>query len=52
VLDDAGRTTSFQPPAFATAGHPGPSRVAYEMNPLQFRPILQVGHNLVFQKIA
>jgi hypothetical protein len=52
VLDDAGLTTSFQPPPFATGGHPGPSRLAQEIDRGRFREILQVGHNRVFQKIA
>jgi len=52
VLDDSGLTTSFRPPAFATAGHPGPSRLAQEIDRKQFRELLQVGHNRVFQKIA
>jgi hypothetical protein len=50
VLDDAGLTTSFQPPVFATRGHPGPSRVAQEVDRAAFREILQVGHNRVFQR--
>jgi hypothetical protein len=51
VLDDAGLTTVFHPPSFAaTRGHPGPSRVAQEINRSQFRELLQVGHNRVFQK--
>jgi hypothetical protein len=52
VLDDAGLTTAFEPPIFATKGHPGPSRVAEEIDRSQFREILQVGHNRVFQKLA
>jgi SAM-dependent methyltransferase len=52
VLDDSGLTTSFRPPAFATGGHPGPSRLAREIDRKRFREILQVGHNRVFQKIA
>jgi len=51
VLDDAGLTTSFRPPVFATGGHPGPSRLAQEIDPAHFREILQVGHNRVFQRI-
>jgi hypothetical protein len=50
ILDDSGLTTAFQPPAFATAGHPGPSRLAREINHPPFAEILQVGHNRVFQK--
>ena len=52
VLDDSGLQTQFQPPAFATGGHPGPSRLAQEIDRRQFAEILQVGHNRVFQKIA
>ncbi len=50
VLDDSGLSTKFQPPAFATAGHPGPSRLATEISRAAFTEILQVGHNRVFQK--
>jgi len=53
ILDDAALTTSFQPPAYAgTRGHPGPSRVAREIDHSGFRELLQVGHNRVFQKIV
>lgn len=52
VLDDAGLTTTYRPPLFATGGHPGPSRVAREIDRGQFREILQVGHNRVFQRIG
>lgn len=52
VLDDAGLTTSFRPLAFATAGHPGPSQLAQEIDQTRFAEILQVGHNRVFQKLA
>ena len=51
VLDDAGLDTTFQPPIFATKGHPGPSRVALEIDRSQFQEILQVGHNRVFKKL-
>jgi hypothetical protein len=51
VLDDAGLTTSYQPCAFASRGHPGPSRVADEIDRSLFRELLQVGHNRVFQKL-
>jgi hypothetical protein len=50
ILDDSGLFTSYHPPAFATGGHPGPSRLAFEIRPEHFREILQVGHNRVFQK--
>lgn len=52
ILDDSGLTTAYHPPAFSTAGHPGPSRLASEIDPKRFREILQVGHNRVFQNIS
>lgn len=52
VLDDSGLTTEYQPPIFSTKGHPGPSRMAKEIDHSKFREILQVGHNRVFQKIG
>lgn len=52
VLDDAGLTTRFKPPAFATKGHPGPSRLAAEVAQPPWVEILQVGHNRVFQRQA
>jgi hypothetical protein len=50
VLDDSGLDTKFVPPIFATAGHPGPSMLAQEIDRKKFQEILQVGHNRVFQK--
>ena len=50
ILDDASLNTAFRPPAFATAGHPGPSRLAIEISRPPFTEILRVGHNRVFQK--
>jgi hypothetical protein len=52
VLDDAGRMTPFRAPVFATPGHPGPSRLAQEIDRTRFRGLLQVGHNCAFQKIG
>ena len=52
ILDDSGLSTCYHPPAFATGGHPGPSRLASEIHPEHFREILQVGHNRVFQKLT
>jgi predicted O-methyltransferase YrrM len=52
VLDDAGLTTSFRPPVFSFGGHPGPSRLADEINRAECRELLQVAHNRVFQKIV
>ncbi len=52
VMDDASVNTPFAPPKFAaTRGLPGPSRVTDEIDRKQFREILQVGHNRVFQKL-
>ncbi len=51
VLDDAGLETSFRPPMFSSKGHPGPSRIASEVDPGKFRELLQVGHNRVFERI-
>jgi len=52
VLDDSALTTTYHPTIFATGGHPGPSQVAREVDRTQFREILQVGHNRVFQRMA
>lgn len=53
VLDDAGLSTAYRPPAYyATGGHPGPSKLAPEISRTEFQEILQVGHNRVFQKIV
>ncbi len=52
VLDDSSLDTEYHPPLFATAGHPGPSQLAREIDRRQFREILRVGHNRVFQRIA
>lgn len=52
VMDDSGLTTGYRPPLFATGGHPGPSKVAQEIDRTKFREVLQVGHNRVFQKIG
>jgi hypothetical protein len=50
VLDDSALMTNYIPPVFATSGHPGPSRIAQEIDREKFQEILQVGHNRVFQK--
>ncbi|MBA4147337.1 MAG: class I SAM-dependent methyltransferase [Verrucomicrobia bacterium] len=50
ILDDSSLQTDFRPPAFSTAGHPGPSRVAAEIDSALFSEILAVGHNRAFQK--
>ena len=50
VLDDASLGTSFRPPSFSFAGHPGPSRVAAEFAMQEMKFLGAVGHNNVFQK--
>lgn len=50
VLDDAALGTAYSPPHFATAGHPDPSQLALEIDNEEFREVLRVGHNRVFQK--
>lgn len=52
VLDDSGLSTAYRPPAFATGGHPGPSKLASEIKGEKFKEILQMGHNRVFQRGA
>jgi hypothetical protein len=52
VLDDSALGTAYRPPAFAFGGHPGPSRLAAEIDRSGFREILQVGHNRAFQRVA
>lgn len=51
VLDDSSLYTEFKPKSYATAGHPGPSRLAQEIDLSNFEEILAVGHNRVFKKI-
>jgi hypothetical protein len=50
VLDDSALDTEYRPPRFATGGHPGPSRIAREIDVSEFSEILRVGHNRVFQR--
>jgi predicted O-methyltransferase YrrM len=52
ILDDSALGTAYNPPAFATGGHPGPSQVAAEIGGTSFQEILRVGHNRVFKKSA
>jgi methyltransferase family protein len=52
VLDDSSLMTAFRPPVFSTAGHPGPSKLAEEIDSKRFREVLRVGHNRAFQKVA
>ena len=50
VMDDASLGTSFRPPGFSFAGHPGPSRVASEFAMKELVFVGAVGHNNVFRK--
>lgn len=50
VLDDASLNTEYKPAFYSTAGHPGPSKVASEIDMNSFEEILSVGHNRVFKK--
>ena len=52
VLDDSALGTAYRPPPFAFGGHPGPSRLAAEIDRTGFREILRVGHNRVFQRVG
>jgi hypothetical protein len=51
ILDDASLGTSFHPPRFSFAGHPGPSRVAREYADKEMRFLGMIGHINIFQKI-
>ena len=51
VFDDASLYTDFKPSFYSTAGHPGPSKVASEIDLNDFEEILAVGHNRVFNKL-
>ncbi len=51
VLDDASLNTEYKPIFYSTAGHPGPSKVASEIDLNSFEEILSVGHNRVFKKL-
>jgi len=52
VLDDASLYTGYKPSGYSTAGHPGPSKIAQEIDPAKFVEILAVGHNRVFQRVV
>lgn len=51
VLDDASLYTDYKPPFYSTAGHPGPSKLANEIDMNLFEEVLSVGHNRVFKKL-
>lgn len=50
VMDDSSLGTSFVPPAFSFAGHPGPSRVVAERAKIELDFLGAIGHNNVFRK--
>ncbi len=50
VMDDSSLYTSYRPPAFSFAGHPGPSRVVSELAMRELTFLGGVGHNNVFRK--
>ena len=50
ILDDSAFYTGFKPPIYSSVGHPGPSRLADEIDGDVFKEILSVGHNRVFKK--
>jgi predicted O-methyltransferase YrrM len=50
VLDDSALYTDYIPTIYSTGGHPGPSRVALEIDSTQFVEIFSVGHNRIFQR--
>jgi glycosyltransferase involved in cell wall biosynthesis len=50
VFDDAALETGYNPPPFATAGHPGPTRVVEDIVRKEMNFLGAVGHNMVFQK--
>lgn len=52
ILDDAALYTDYKPRFYSTAGHPGPSKLANEINTGDFEEILAVGHNRVYKKLA
>ena len=51
VFDDASLYTDYKPPFYSSAGHPGPSKVAIEIDLNIFEEILSVGHNRIFKKL-
>lgn len=51
ILDDSSLFTKYNPPIYSSAGHPGPSKIANELDPKDFMEIMSVGHNRVFQKL-
>ena len=52
IIDDSSVNLNYLNYPFSSKGHPGPSRVADEINKNQLIEILTVGHNRVFKKIS
>jgi len=52
VLDDSALYVPYAPYLYSSAGHPGPSRVASEIDPGVFTEIISCGHNRVFKKVS
>lgn len=53
IFDDASLyIENYTAPFFAFKGHTGPSAVSDEVDSEQFKEILRIGHNRVFQKIS
>jgi hypothetical protein len=51
VMDDSALFTNYRAINYSFAGHYGPSRVAEEIDPDDFKEIISVSHNRVFQKV-
>lgn len=51
VFDDASLFNGYSPASYSSAGHPGPSKVADEIDPGEFAEIAKVGHNRAFRRI-
>jgi hypothetical protein len=51
ILDDSSLYTEYKPSVYSTAGHPGPSLVADEIDRTKFKEVISVGHNRVFVKL-
>jgi hypothetical protein len=50
ILDDSSLYTDYNPPKFAFAGHPGPSKIVLENAMKEMDFVIGVGHNNVFRK--
>lgn len=51
VFDDASLFNGYKPSSNSSAGHPGPSKVADEIDSREFLEIARVGHNRAFRRI-